>query len=59
MNQICNKYDYEIVFINPKDILLEINEYYINGFEDNVLIESLKGIIAISGTVDFDGEKSY
>ena len=39
LNQICNKYGFEIEFINPKDILKNITEYYMSDELDNNLIQ--------------------
>ncbi len=57
MNQICNKYGFEIEFINRKDILKNVTEYYMNDELDNNLIQLIKNIIAKSGTMEFYEEK--
>ena len=57
MNQICNKYGFEIEYINPKDILKNITEYYMSDELDNNLIQLINSIIAKSGTMKFDEEK--
>ena len=57
MNQICNKYGFEIEFINPNDILKNITEYYMNDELDNNSIQLIKNIIPKSGTIEFDEEK--
>jgi hypothetical protein len=57
LNQICNKYGFEIEFINRKDILKNVTEYYMNDELDNNLIQLIKNIIAKSGTMEFYEEK--